>query len=207
MHSLLSVGTMHGSSVSLDNTMSLLVSLLNPSQRHAEVIAEVLEATGETLNIRDLSYSNSNMTFDIGTGGDTRREMDTQLSINSLAVTAPEGHIPLSTPVASTASRTSINLAVIALSMLRLLQLPVRLTSPFVKAQVLPETFLFDGQRLSFFRDLVDIISVQVHSLISHTMYIVWQRHITYSKATCCIVFYSIELDCTIEGHMLYRVL
>ena len=170
MHSLLSVGTMHGSSVSLDNTMSLLVSLLNPSQRHAEVIAEVLEATGETLNIRDLSYSNSNMTFDIGTGGDTRREMDTQLSINSLAVTAPEGHIPLSTPVASTASRTSINLAVIALSMLRLLQLPVRLTSHFVKAQVLPETFLFDGQRLSFFRDLVDIISVQVHSLISRTM-------------------------------------
>lgn len=163
MHSLLSIGTMHGSSVSLDNTMSLLVSLLSPTQRHAEVIAEVLEATGETLNIRDLSYSNGNMISDAGT--DTRREIDAQLSMNSSAVTAPEGHVPLSTPVASTGTRTSINLAVIALSMLRLLQLPVRLTSPFVKAQVLPETFLFDGQRLSFFRDLVDIISVQVHSL------------------------------------------
>jgi hypothetical protein len=157
MHSLLSIGTMHGSSVSLDNTMSLLVSLLSPTQRHAEVIAEVLEATGETLNIRDLSYSNGNMTSDTGT--------DTQLSMNSSTVSAPEGSVPLSTPVAATGSRTSINVAIIALSMLRLLQLPVRLTSPVVKAQVLPETFLFDGQRLSFFRDLVDIISVQVHSL------------------------------------------
>lgn len=161
MHSLLSIGTMHGSSVSLDNTMSLLVSLLSPTQRHAEVIAEVLEATGETLNIRDLSYSNGNMTSDTGT--------DTQLSMNSSAVSAPEGSVPLST-VAATGPRTSINVAVIALSMLRLLQLPVRLTSPFVKAQVLPETFLFDGQRLSSFRDLVDIISVQVHSPSSHTM-------------------------------------
>ena len=160
MHSLLSIGTMHGSSVSLDNTMSLLVSLLSPTQRHAEVIAEVLEATGETLNIRDLSYSNSNMTSDTGS----------QLSMNSSAVSAPEGSVPLSTPVAATGPRTSINVAVIALSMLRLLQLPVRLTSPFVKAQVLPETFLFDGQRLSSFRDLVDIISVQVHSPSSHTM-------------------------------------
>jgi hypothetical protein len=183
MHSLLSIGTMHGSSVSLDNTMSLLVSLLSPTQRHAEVIAEVLEATGETLNIRDLSYSNGNMT------SDTVTDADTQLSMNSSAVSAPEGHVPLSTPVAATGPRTSINVAVIALSMLRLLQLPVRLTSPFVKAQVLPETFLFDGQRLSFFRDLVDIISVQVHSPSP--------QYANYLAGSCYLF----------EDHMLYRVL
>ena len=176
MNSLLSIGTMRGSSVSLDNAMSLLVSMLSPIQKHAEVIAELLEATGETLDIRGLSgESNSNGSGNMTSGMDASTETIALPPINSSAISSlnQNQNVPLLTPaVPSTGPRTSIKLAITALSMLRLLQLPVRLTSPFVKAQVLPETFLFDGQRLSFFRDLVDIISVQV-PIPSHTYKIV----------------------------------
>ena len=162
MTSLLSIGTMRGSSVSLDNTMSLLVSILSPMQRHAEVIAELLEATGEILNLTDLNRD-SNSSSSSSSSSSMISGMDASRGVEMNTLSSCGEHLALSTPVASTSPRTSIKVAVIALSMLRLLQLPVRLTSPFVKTQVLPETFLFDGQRLSFFRDLVDIISVQVN--------------------------------------------
>ena len=142
------------------------------------MIAELLEATGETLDIRGLS-GESNSSGNMTSGMDASTETNALPPINSSATSSPSlnqnQNVPVLTPaVPSTAPgpRTSIKLAVTALSMLRLLQLPVRLTSPFVKAQVLPETFLFDGQRLSFFRDLVDIISVQV-PIPSHTYKIV----------------------------------
>ena len=62
----------------------------------------------------------------------------------------------------SSSTKVSANTAAVAVSVLRLLQLPIRLASSSARAQVLPETFLFDGQRLSALRDLIDIISVQV---------------------------------------------
>jgi hypothetical protein len=137
MQSLLSSGTMPGRGASLDNTMSLLVSLLCPVQRQGEVTAELLEATGETVDLKDLGRH-------------------TPTPTPSAAVSASPSTSN------STGSKVSVRKAVVAISMLRLLQLPVRLTSPSARAQVLPETFLFDGPRLSVFRDLVDIISVQV---------------------------------------------
>jgi hypothetical protein len=137
MQSLLSSGTMPGRGASLDNTMSLLVSLLCPVQRQGEVTAELLEATGETVNLKDI-------------GRHTPIAAPTPSAVGSTP------------PNTSTSSKVSVRKAVVAISMLRLLQLPVRLTSPSARAQVLPETFLFDGPRLSVFRDLVDIISVQV---------------------------------------------
>ena len=144
------------------------------------------------MDIRGLSSesnSNSNSNSNMTSGMDASTETNALKPINNSTISSPNPLLA-PVPVPSTGPRTSIKLAITALSMLRLLQLPVRLTSPFVKAQVLPETFLFDGQRLSFFRDLVDIISVQVYTFfISHPL------HLT-PKVTGCIVLYCIALHC-----------
>ena len=142
------------------------------------------------MDIRGLSSesnSNSNSNSNMTSGMDASTETNALKPINNSTISSPNPLLA-PVPVPSTGPRTSIKLAITALSMLRLLQLPVRLTSPFVKAQVLPETFLFDGQRLSFFRDLVDIISVQVYTFfISHLK----SRVVLY-----CIVLHCIVLNC-----------
>lgn len=161
MQSLLSSGTMPGRGASLDNTMSLLVSLLCPVQRQGEVIAELLEATGETVDLKDLGRHTP--------------------ATESTTTLAPASSSTASAPP-NTSSKVSVRKALVAISMLRLLQLPVRLTSPSARAQVLPETFLFDGPRLSIFRDLVDIISVQVRRTHWHKL-----ASLYLSIITCCL--------------------
>ena len=144
--------------MSLDNTVSLLVSILSPLQKQREVAAELMDSTGEALDINDLGIV-------------TTSPSSTALSVESNASSTPTPTAaPAVTVTASSSSssglKVGINTAVIAVCMLRLLQLPVRLNSPSARALVLPETFCFDGQRLSLLRDLVDILSVQVLRLI-----------------------------------------
>lgn len=141
--------------MSLDNTVSLLVSILSPVQKQKEVAAELLEATGEALDINDLGIVTSAPSSTVPR--DETNALPTAASTPTVTVA------PTVTASSSSSSvKVGINTAVTAVCMLRLLQLPVRLNSPSARALVLPETFCFDGQRLSLLRDLVDILSVQV---------------------------------------------
>ena len=134
---------------SLDSTVSLLVFTIAPPQKRAEVMAEILEATGEV--------------FDVDSLGRDATQESVILSLPNSAATATVTVAPTAAANSSSSStKVSANTAAVAVSVLRLLQLPIRLASASARAQVLPETFLFDGQRLSALRDLIDIISVQV---------------------------------------------
>ena len=135
---------------SLDSTVSLLVFTIAPPQKRAEVMAEILEATGEV--------------FDVDSLGRDATQESVILSLPNSAATATVTVAPTAAANSSSGSSTKVsaNTAAVAVSVLRLLQLPIRLASASARAQVLPETFLFDGQRLSALRDLIDIISVQV---------------------------------------------
>ena len=134
---------------SLDSTVSLLVFTIAPPQKRAEVMAEILEATGEV--------------FDVDSLGRDATQESVILSLPNSAATATVTVAPTAAANSSSSStKVSANTAAVAVSVLRLLQLPIRLASSSARAQVLPETFLFDGQRLSALRDLIDIISVQV---------------------------------------------
>ena len=130
----------------LDSTVSLLVYLLSATGKRAEVVAELLEATGQEIDM-DTLYMDE-------------RTFQAQHSVASTATTttgSSSGSGGSTQP-----HRVSARTSVVAVTMLRLLQFPYRLGGPLVNARMLPETFLFDGQRLSHLRDLVDVISVQV---------------------------------------------
>ena len=131
----------------LDSTVSLLVFLLAPTAKRAELVAEILEATGQEVDLDTLYMDERVFQAEHGVAAAT--------SVRSSSSSSGSGggtHNP----------RVSARTSVIAVTMLRLLQFPYRLGGPSANARMLPETFVFDGQRLSHLRDLVDIISVQV---------------------------------------------
>ena len=129
----------------LDSTVSLLVFLLAPTAKRAELVAEILEATGQEVDLDTLYMDERVFQAEHGVAAVS--------SVRSSSSSSGGGtHNP----------RVSARTSVIAVTMLRLLQFPYRLGGPSANARMLPETFVFDGQRLSHLRDLVDIISVQV---------------------------------------------
>ena len=132
----------------LDSTVSLLVFLLAPSAKRAEMVAEILEATGQEVDMNTL-YMDERVF-------QAEHSVATNSAVGSSSGSGSGSGGGTLNPMVS--ARTSV----IAVTMLRLLQFPYRLGGPSANARMLPETFVFDGQRLSQLRDLVDIISVQV---------------------------------------------
>ena len=137
----------------LDSTVSLLVFLLAPSAKRAEMVAEILEATGQEVDMETL-YMDERV-FQAEHSVATNSAVGSSSSSSGSGSGSGSGGGTLNPMVSA---RTSV----IAVTMLRLLQFPYRLGGPSANARMLPETFVFDGQRLSQLRDLVDIISVQV---------------------------------------------
>jgi len=151
-----------GRGIYLDSTLSVLASCLADKEKKRETEGEVGEALGRVFDIVSLGKSANASTDSADTSGRTVGETI------SAYFSPPPATVPSESAVSTKSSIDISSTAVVALSFIRLLQLPIRLNSPSaVRAQVLPETLLFDGQRLSLLRDLVDVISVQCAIMIT----------------------------------------